>query len=59
MVYSSKRQGVIEPSMHGAELCVMKNAVDELIALRGCMLRCLGVKVDHTSLVCGDTMGVV
>ncbi len=55
---SSKRQGAIETSTCGAEFCAMKNAVEELIALRH-MLRCLGVKVEHASLVCGDNMGVV
>lgn len=41
VVYSNKRQGVIETSTYdGMELCVMKNAVNELIALRY-MLRCL------------------
>ncbi len=58
VIYSSKRQGAIETSTYGAEFCAMKNAVEELIALRY-MLRCLGVKVEHASLVCGDNMGVV
>jgi hypothetical protein len=58
VVYSSKRQGAIETSTYGAEFCAMKNAIEELIALRY-MLRCLGVKVTHASMVCGDNMGVV
>ena len=58
VIYSSKRQGAIETSTYGAEFCAMKNAVEELIALRY-MLRCLGVTVKHASLVCGDNMGVV
>ena len=58
VIYSSKRQGAIETSTYGAEFCAMKNAVEELIALRY-MLRCLGVKVEHASLICGDNMGVI
>ncbi len=56
--YSSKRQGSIETSTYGAEFCAMKTCMEELIALRY-MLRCLGVKVEHASLVCGDNMGVI
>jgi hypothetical protein len=33
VTHSSKRQGAIETSTHGAEFCAMKNAVEELIAL--------------------------
>jgi hypothetical protein len=58
VIYSSKRQGAIETSTYGAEFCAMKNAIEELIALRY-VLRCLGVKVTHASLVCGNNMGVV
>ena len=54
----SKRQGAIETSTYGAEFCAMKMAVEELIAIRY-MLRCLGVKVEHASLICGDNKGVV
>jgi hypothetical protein len=36
----------------------MKTAVEELIAVRY-MLRCLGVKVLHASLICGDNLGVI
>jgi hypothetical protein len=56
--YFSKRQGAISTSTYGAEFCVMKTAVKELIAV--CyMLRCLGVKVLHASLICGDNIGVI
>jgi hypothetical protein len=58
VVYSSKRQGAIETSTYGAEFCAMKNGVEELIALRY-MLRCLGVSVEHASILCGDSQGVV
>jgi hypothetical protein len=57
VVYSSKRQGAIETSTYGAELCAMKNAVEEVIAFRY-MLHCLGVQVTRASLVCGNNMGV-
>jgi hypothetical protein len=58
VMYMSKRQGAIETSTYGAEFCAMKTAVEELIAIRY-MLRCLGVKVEHASYVCGDNMGVI
>ena len=56
--YSSKRQGSIETSTYGAEFCAMKTCVEELISLRY-MLRCLGVSVEHASVVCGDNLGVI
>jgi hypothetical protein len=56
--YSSKRQGSIETSTYGAEFCAMKTCIEELISLRY-MMRCLGVKVEHASLVCGDNLGVI
>lgn len=56
--FMSKRQGAIETSTYGAEFCAMKTAVEEVIAVRY-MLRCLGVKVKHASLVCGDNKGVI
>jgi hypothetical protein len=56
--YTSKRQGAIETSTYGAEFCGMKTAVEELIAVRY-MLRCLGVKVEHASMICGDNLGVI
>jgi len=34
----------------------MRTAVEEVQAVRY-MLRCLGVKVKHASLICGDNMG--
>jgi regulator of RNase E activity RraA len=58
VVYSSKRQGAIETSTYGAEFCAMKNGVEELIALRY-MLRCLGVSVEHASILYGDNQGVI
>jgi hypothetical protein len=36
----------------------MKTAAEELIVIHY-MLRCLGVKVLHTSLICGDNLGVI
>jgi hypothetical protein len=58
--YSSKRQGEISTSTYyDAELCTMCTAVQqELITVRY-MLRCLGVKVLHASLICGDNVGVI
>jgi hypothetical protein len=56
--YTSKRQGAIETLTYGAEFCGMKTAVEELIAVRY-MLRCLGVKVEHASMICGDNLGVI
>jgi hypothetical protein len=56
--YSSKRQGSIETSTYGAEFCAMKTCMEELLSIRY-MLRCLGVKVVHASLVCGDNLGVI
>jgi hypothetical protein len=52
--YFRRRQG----ATYGAEFCMMKTAVEELIVAR-CMLRCLGVKVLHASLICGDNLGVI
>lgn len=57
-LFMSKRQGAIETRTYGAEFCVMKTAVEEVQSVRY-MLRCLGVKVDYSSLVCGDNLGVV
>ena len=56
--FSSKRQGAIETSTYGAEFCAMRTAVEEVQSVRY-MLRCLGVKVRHASLICGDNMGVI
>jgi len=36
----------------------MKTAVEEVQSVRY-MLRCLGVKINHASLVCGDNKGVI
>ena len=58
VMYMSKRQGAIKTSTYGAEFCAMKTAVEELIAIRY-MLRCLGVRIEHSSFICGDNMGVV
>jgi hypothetical protein len=52
--FFSKRQGAISTSTYGAELCAMKTAVEELIAVRY-MLGCLGVEVLHASLIFGIT----
>ena len=57
--YFSKRQGAISTSTYGTEFCAMKTtAAEELIAVRY-MLRCLGVKVLHASLIWGDNLGVI
>ena len=54
----SKRQGSIESSTYGAEFCAMRSAVEETRSVRY-MLRCLGVKVEYVSLLCGDNEGVI
>ena len=54
----SKRQGAIETSTYGAEFCAMRTAVEEVQSIRY-MLRCLGVKVNFASLVCGDNLAVI
>ena len=56
--FQSKRQGTIESSTYGAEFCAMRSAVEETKSIRY-MLRCLGVKVDYASLLCGDNKGVI
>ena len=56
--FSSKRQGAIETSTYGAEFCAMRIAVEEVISIRY-MMRCLGVKVEHSSVLFGDNLGVV
>ena len=58
MYFMIKRQGAIATSTYGAEFCAMKTAVEEVQSIRY-MLRCLGVKVKHASLICGDNMGVI
>ena len=57
VLYLSKRQGAIETSTYGAEFCGMKTGVVETIAIRY-MMRCLGVKVEIASLLCGDNLDV-
>ena len=56
--FMSKRQGAIATSTYGAEFCAMRTAVEEVQSVRY-MLRCLGVKVKHASLICGDNKGVI
>ena len=56
--FMSKRQGAIATSTYGAEFCAMRSAVEEVQAVRY-MLRCLGVKVKHATLICGDNKGVI
>ena len=56
--YLSKRQGAIETSTYGDELCAMKTGVEDTI-VRRYVKRCLGVNVETTSLLCGDNMGVI
>jgi hypothetical protein len=54
----SKRQGAVETSTYGAEFCAMRTATEETIAVRY-MLRCLGVKVERSSYLFGDNLGVI
>ena len=50
MFFSSKRQGAIETSTYGVELCAMRTAVEEVQSVRY-MLHCLGVEVRYASFV--------
>ena len=54
----SKRQRAIATSTYGAEFCAMRTAVEEVQAVRY-MLHCLGVRVKHATLICGDNKGVI
>ena len=56
--FMSKRQGAIATSTYEAEFCAMRTAVEEVQSVRY-TLRCLGVKVKHASLICGDNKGVI
>ena len=58
MYFMSKRQGAIATSTYGAEFCAMRTAVEEVQAVRY-MLCCLGVKIKHATLICGDNKGVI
>jgi hypothetical protein len=56
---TSKRQGAIKTSTYGAEFCAtMRTVVEELISIRY-IIQCLGVKVEHASLLFSDNFGVV
>ena len=56
--FMSKPQGEIATSTYGAEFCSMRTAVNEVQSIRY-MLLCLGVKVKHATLICGDNLGVI
>ena len=56
--YLSKRQGAIQTSTYGAELCAMKTGVEETISIRY-MMQCLGINIETASLLCGENMGVI
>ena len=58
VLFQSKRQGAIETSTYSSEFCAMKNAVEEVHAMRY-MLRCLGVKVEHATPILGDNKAVI
>ena len=58
VLFQSKRQGAIETSTYSSEFCAMKTAVEEVHALRY-MLRCLGVKVEHSTPILGDNKAVI
>ena len=57
--FMSKHQGAIATSTNGAEFCAMRTATVEEIQVVRYMLRCLGVKVKHASLICGDNKDVI
>ena len=54
----SKRQGSTETSTYGTEFCVIYDVIEETISIRH-VLCCLGIKVNTTSLICGENKGVV
>ena len=58
MYFMSNRQGEIATRIYRAELCEIRTAVEEVQSVRY-MLRCLGVKVKHATLIYGDNMGVI
>ena len=58
MYFMSKPQGAIATSTYGAEFCSISNSVEEVQSVRY-MLLCIGVKVKHATLICGDNMGVI
>ena len=58
VLYSIKRQGSIETYTYGSELCAIKTIVEEKISVRY-LIPCFGVRVEHTSLICGYNLGVV
>ena len=59
--FMNKCQGAIETSTtYGAVFCVMTTAVEKVQEAVRCIIRCLGVKVRHASLICGgNNMGVI
>ena len=56
--FMSKRQGEIATSTYRAEFGAMRNAAEEVQSVRY-MLRCIGVKVKHATLICGDNLGAI
>ena len=58
--WMSRRQDVIETSVHGAEFCDLSTAAEEAITIE-CMLRSLGVKPPKgkPTLVFGDNFGLM
>ena len=48
----------METSIYSAEFVEIRHAAEEVVALR-CVLRCLGVKVDNTSEVYRDNLGII
>jgi hypothetical protein len=58
IVFYSKKQGSIETSSFGSELCAMKTAVELIEGLRY-KLRMMGVPLEGTAQVFADNMSVV
>ena len=56
--FMSRWQGAIAMSTYEAEFGTMRSAVEQVQSIRY-MLHCLGVRVNHASLICGDNKGVV
>ena len=56
--YYSKRQGAGDTSTYSSEFMQTLHTVEDFGSLRY-MFRCLGVKVDNTSHVYGDNLGVI
>jgi hypothetical protein len=58
IIWKSRRQGAVQTSMYGAELCAMRMAVEEAITIRY-MLRSFGIPVSLPTSTMGDNEGTI